>query len=526
MGAAGTLTLLACAFPVSAGGAEAPLPNVQLKTPGKEGVARKPTVHVLVEAQDCSAPPTVTVAATWRRRSGRATLEIDGRKRLVHATPRPFAVRTDRLTFQRVRARGRLARVRVRLMTDWLNPSRVGEACEMRLPRLIGQGASASAAARGVVRLRTTASVASTSRTPRRTTATDRVWTCGGASTAAFDCGVRASLSVPAPTATATPAKPPARDGDDGDPPEGAIPLLALLAALAAGGVAIGASKRSKDGPDVTETWNDRARKEFDKPDETISARASDLTKIGAPVAAFIAAIAASIGGWVSDANPDVSIIAVAVVVATAVGGLFYVFAADFKSRAAGTVARFNTLAALAGAEAKATAAAEAEADAKVREAQAQSKAHIEGADKAKAAAEKDQAEATKARESAAAKEATLDQKLEEAWAKAEKAAAENAELKKALEACRAERADRNADQRAKDAEATAARANARIAELEEALQRCRQTGSRPLPEAVLTPELEPEPAQVPPISEVVHDFEELADKLAAIARSFKRSEE
>jgi hypothetical protein len=337
---------------------------------------------------------------------------------------------------------------------------------------------------------------------------------------------VRTSLSPAAAEATATP--PPDGDGDgdggDGDP-EDVVPLLGLMAALAAGGIAIGASKRPKDGPDVADTWDDRARKEFDRPDEPISARASDLTKIGAPVAAFIVAIAASIGGWVSDADPDVSLIAVAVVVATAVGGLFYVFAADFRSRAAGTVARFEALATLVSAEAKATDAALAEADTQVREAEAQSKARIEAADKAIAAGEKEQADAIKARESAVAKEATIDQKIAEATAKTEKAVAEKAELKKALDACQAERGDQNVDQRVKDAEARAARADVKILALEDALRRCREGYSPSLPEPVPPSGTGTEPASVPPISDVVRDFEELAEKLAAIVRSLKRDQ-
>jgi hypothetical protein len=69
--------------------------------------------------------------------------------------------------------------------------------------------------------------------------------------------------------------------------------------------------------------------------------------------------------------------------VATAVGGLFYVFAADFRSRAAATVARFDALADLTRAEAKATDEAQKDADAKVSTAEAKSKALIEEADKA-----------------------------------------------------------------------------------------------------------------------------------------------
>jgi hypothetical protein len=35
----------------------------------------------------------------------------------------------------------------------------------------------------------------------------------------------------------------------------------------------------------VPDTWDELARSEYGKPDEPISARASDLTKIGAPIA-------------------------------------------------------------------------------------------------------------------------------------------------------------------------------------------------------------------------------------------------
>ena len=485
--------------------AQAPLPKISLKTPGREGVALKPVVRVLVEAQDCSASPTVTVVAKWRRRSGRATLEIDGRKRLIDIAPRPFSVRTDRFTFGRVSARRRAARVRVRLVTDWLTPSEAGKPCEVRLPQLIGQGASASAAARGMVRLRTPASLESATRAPQRTTAADRVWTCGGGQTNAFDCGVRASLVVPLVTSQGTDGEKKSTDkpkvgnggkkegGNGDDPPEGAIPLLALVAGLTAGGIAIGATKRSKDGSTVTDTWNERARKEFDAPNEPISARAADLTKFGAPVATVVVTVAASLGGVASDADANFKVIAVAVVVATAVGGLFYVFAADFRSRAAATVARFEALAKLTSAEVSATDEAQKAADAKVSEAEAKSKALIEQADKAKDSAEKEKDKASKEREAAAAKAATADQKVAEA------------------------------NERAEKAESKAARAEAEIAELEAELQRRRQ--GKPAPPVEPSDQPDREPDDTPPLSELVRDFEELADKLAAIARSFRRTE-
>jgi colicin import membrane protein len=183
----------------------------------------------------------------------------------------------------------------------------------------------------------------------------------------------------------------------------------------------------------VADTWDDRARKEFDKPDEPISARASDLTKIGAPVAAFLTAILAAVGGWVSDAPKAETVIAVAVVSAAAVGGLFYVFAADFKSRAAATVARFESVTRLATAQAQATDAGQAEADTKVKAAEAASQAHIEEADKAKAAAEKERAEAAKAREDAIGAQAEADQRVKQAESKLADAETEIAALKEAL---------------------------------------------------------------------------------------------
>jgi hypothetical protein len=139
----------------------------------------------------------------------------------------------------------------------------------------------------------------------------------------------------------------------------------------------------------VPETWDDLARREYAKPEEPVSARASDLTKIGAPVAAFIAAALAAIGGWVADAPRGHTVIAVAAVVAVAVGGLFYVFAADFRSRAAVAVARFNNLSLRAQGEVKANEAVQSEARARVEAAKTE-------ADKARAAADARAAEATK----------------------------------------------------------------------------------------------------------------------------------
>jgi hypothetical protein len=152
----------------------------------------------------------------------------------------------------------------------------------------------------------------------------------------------------------------------------------------------------------MPDTWDDLARSEYAKPEEPVSARASDLTKIGAPVAAFITAVLAAVGGWVADAPRGHTVIAVAVVVAVAVGGLLYVFAADFRSRAAVAVARLNNLSVHAKVEARANKEVKSAADAKVDRAEAVAAARVEAADRAietadeaRAAADARYAEAT-----------------------------------------------------------------------------------------------------------------------------------
>jgi hypothetical protein len=195
----------------------------------------------------------------------------------------------------------------------------------------------------------------------------------------------------------------------------------------------------------MPDSWDELARQEYAAPDQPISARASDLTKIGAPVAAFIVAILASVGGWVSDAPKAESIIAVAIVVAVAVGGLFYVFAADFRSRAAVAVARFNNLTTLAEREVQAKEKAQADADAEVEKAEAVSAVKVADADAAIAQADKATADALRARESADADVAEAERRAKEAEAKAARAVAARVETDDELRRCKEEAESRSA---------------------------------------------------------------------------------
>jgi hypothetical protein len=383
---------------VAAGPAAAAEPSaVRLKPPGQRGAALRPTVTVFVGARDCSAPPTVSIVATWGGTSGRAILVVSGLTRMLRGSPRRVSRSVDRVTFRRVRS-GRVAGV---FVTDWRTSEAASASCEISLPRLVGPGLSASAAAQGEVRLRTPLDVQA-SVAPRRVTGQDHVWNCGGSSSAKFDCGVTVTLGTveasstgervadvptvepapqcpavetdkpascpsgcPTPQPGSTPpcdkassGSEPTSDGGGDDVDDWEKLLLGLLGAAGVGGAgAVASRKQSKKGNDEPsdKPWDEIARQEYAKPDEPISARASDLSKIGAPVAASMAAILAGVGGWISDAPKGETIIAVAIILAVAVGGLFYVFATDFRARSAVAVARFNNLSRHAAAEAPAT---------------------------------------------------------------------------------------------------------------------------------------------------------------------------
>jgi hypothetical protein len=407
------------AAPASAQDTQDELPSVLLEAPAQ---ARRPAVRVLVQIRDCSTRPTVTVVGSWRRARGRAVLQVSGIDRVLRRSPRRATRRTDRITFPRVRPRRRVARVRAGLITNWRAAKQGASRCEVRLPTLIGSGALASAARTGIVRLRTPLEVASTI-PPQRGTATDHIWACGGARRGDFKCGLTATIGSavanPVPTDVSEEPEdsedsesdpPKAGEGNGGDepgPPDWLAALIAAGSALVLGGAGLARTPGSPEPTDTPETWDELARKEYGKPDEPISARASDLSKIGAPVAAFATAILAVSGGWVVDASADIRMIAAAVVVAVAVGGLFYVFANDFRSRAAVSVARFNDLCTHSQAEAKATEKVKAEAG------------------EAKAQAKKAEAEAKKAREA-----------MEAAAAEHLKLVAEAATLKERLRQC------------------------------------------------------------------------------------------
>lgn len=344
-------------------------------------------------------------------------MEVSGIERVLRLRPRPATRRTDRITFRRVRPRRRVARVVGRFITNWRTAERGSTDCKVDLPRLVGLGASASAADTGIVRLRTPLAVRSATVTPQRGTGRDHIWVCGGGRRSPFDCGLTVSVG---PRAGGTGSV-----NTDDDVPEWATALLVALGAAGLGSIGVAAAKHSKEGGDVPDTWEELARKEYAKPDEPISARASDLSKIGAPVAAFITAVLAAVGGWVADAPLGHTVIAVAVVVAVAVGGLFYVFAADFHSRAMVAVARFNNLCAHTSAEAKANDTVKAEAD--------QAKAV---AAEAQRCSKEAQAEADKAQEEAEARTAEATVRIEEAEGKVAKLRTELAETHEELRRC------------------------------------------------------------------------------------------
>ncbi len=419
---------------------EGELPTVKLEAPRADatrGDARSVTVRVHTELRDCSGRPTVTIIGSWRGRSGRAVLEVSGIERIVSLTPRPAARRTDRISFRRVRVVRGVARVRAVLVTDWRRAEKGRTGCEVLLPTLVGLGAAASDAQRGLNRLRIGVDIEPPVPTPQRVTATEHIWACGGGRRNSFDCGVRITTGT-------SPAD--EDEKDDDDPPDWAVAVLALVGALGAGGIAAAAAKRSKEVGDVSDSWDKIARDEYAKPHEPIAAQASDLTKFGAPIAGFIVAVAAAFGGWVADAPKGETVIGVSIVIAVAVAGVFYVFAADFRTRGATAVGRLNNLSKHTASEAQATKQAQEEADRK----------HAE-ANQIRAVAEAAQADADERKNEA-------DKELEAAHAR-EMAAA---------------KAENDAASRVAAAEAASANATKELSQVQEALRRCEEKNTVP----------------------------------------------
>jgi hypothetical protein len=279
----------------------------------------------------------VAITARWRRAAGRAVLAVSGIERVLRRSPRPATRRTDRIIYHRVR-RGQS--IRATLITTWRDATRGATNCKIHLPRLTGTGVGASAAARGRVRLRTTLPVSAPDAPPQRGTGLDHIWSCGGARRGDFDCGLTVTLgSAKAGGPEDGPeGGPNGGDGDD-DPPEWLAALLAAIGAAGLGAAGSARRRRPTEGGDMKETWDELARKEFAKPEEPISARASDLSKIGAPVAASATVILAVAGGFATDADPEFTVIGAALLVSVAAWGLFFVFATDFRTRAAVSVA-------------------------------------------------------------------------------------------------------------------------------------------------------------------------------------------
>lgn len=411
------------------------MPTVKLEAPRADqsrGAARSVTVRVSTEARDCSARPTVTIVGAWKGRSGPAVLEVSGIERVVSLSPRPAARRTDRITFRRVRVVRGVARVQAVLVTDWRHAEKGRSRCEMRLPRLVGLGSFASDAQRGLNRLRMGVEVEPPKPIPQRVTATEHLWACGGGRRTSFDCGVRVAAGFP---------RAEEKDDSENDPPDWAFAVLAAAGALGVGGIAAAAVKRPKGGTDVSDSWDETAREEYRKPQEPIGAHASQLTSFGAPIAAFIVAVAAAFGGVVADAPPAETVIGVSVVIAAAVAGVFYVFASDFRTRGTVAVARFNNLSKHAEAEARATNEVQREADRKLAEANATKNA----ADEAQAAADERMAEADEALEAAHSRETA------------------------------AARAEQDANSRVAAAEASQADATEKLTAAQEALRRCEE---------------------------------------------------
>lgn len=331
--------------------------SVRLSVPSQ---ARAPSVRVLVQLRDCSTRPTVTITGRWRRAPGRAVLRVSGVERVLRRSPRPATRRTDRIVYHRVR-RGRP--IRATLITDWREAVRSEASCKLNLPSLIGTGDGASAAARGLVRLRTPLAVTAATEPPQRGTARDHIWACGGARRGEFDCGqtITVGSQEAAPggvdqTKKAKKKKEKKNDDDGGDDMDTwAALVLGLFGLLGAGGIAAAAANKPDDEEDVPPTWDRIARDEYAKPDQPIEAQAGFITKVGAPTAALLTSLAAALGGLAVDAPPGHKIIAVAIVVAVSIGGVLYVFATDFRARAGVAVARFESLARHVETEAKAT---------------------------------------------------------------------------------------------------------------------------------------------------------------------------
>jgi hypothetical protein len=349
--------LVATLLPIASAGAQGAakeLPTVKLRVPSQ---ARPPAVRTLVELRDCSTRPTVTITARWRRAGGRAVLAVSGIERVLRRSPRPATRRTDRIIYHRV-PRGQP--LRAQLITTWREAERGASSCKVHLPRLVGTGQGASAAARGRVMLRTPLPVSTPAESPQRGTGLDHVWTCGGARRGDFDCGQTVAVgSQQTEGDTEDEDAEEAGENNEDDDEDGGMDtaesiVLAAIAALGAAGIGAAAvTGTKKEAGQTPDSWEDILREEFAEPEEAVGARAGFITKVGAPTAALLTSLAAGVGGLTADAPAGHRVIAVAIVVAVSVGGVLYAFAVDYRARAAVAVARYESLAKLVATEAE-----------------------------------------------------------------------------------------------------------------------------------------------------------------------------
>lgn len=82
------------------------------------------------------------------------------------------------------------------------------------------------------------------------------------------------------------------------------------------------------------------------KPDELITARTSDITKLGAAVTTFVGVVMTSLFGanFAFNGERVESIIAAALIVSTCVLGVMLVYASDFRTRGRVVAARFDAI--------------------------------------------------------------------------------------------------------------------------------------------------------------------------------------
>jgi hypothetical protein len=98
--------------------------------------------------------------------------------------------------------------------------------------------------------------------------------------------------------------------------------------------------------------WQNLAQevlKPAEKPDELVTARTSDITKIGAAVTTLVGVLVSSLFGanFAFNGEKVESLIAAALIVSTCVLGVLLVYASDFRTRGRVATARFDAIARL-----------------------------------------------------------------------------------------------------------------------------------------------------------------------------------